>query len=70
MSCKPDDTAELRPVTLGQRQGDDVVVTKGVAAGEHVVVTGQLTVHPGGKVRVGSDAPADAAAGAAAGAKS
>ena len=29
---KPDDTAELRPVTLGQRQGDNVVVTTGVAA--------------------------------------
>ena len=28
---KPDDTAELRPVTLGQRQGDQVVVTDGVA---------------------------------------
>ena len=26
---KPDDTAELRPVTLGQRQGDDVVVDQG-----------------------------------------
>ena len=44
---KPDDTVELRLVTLGQRQGDDVVVTKGVAAGERVVVTGQLTLHPG-----------------------
>lgn len=65
-----DGTAELRPVTLGQRQGDDVVIAKGVAAGEQVIVTGQLTVQPGGKVRVGSDAPADAAAGAAAGAKS
>ena len=30
---KPDDTTELRPVSLGQRQGDDVVVTKGVAGG-------------------------------------
>jgi multidrug efflux system membrane fusion protein len=49
---KPDSTAELRLVTLGQRQGDDVVVTKGVAAGEQVIVTGQLTVAPGGKVRV------------------
>ena len=39
-------------MTLGQRQGDDVVVTKGVADGERVVVTGQLAVHPGAKVRV------------------
>ena len=49
---KPDDTVELRPVTLGQRQGDDVVVTKGVADGERVVVTGQLTLMPGAKVHV------------------
>ena len=47
-----DDTAELRPVKLGQRQGDDVVVTKGVAANERVVLTGQMLVRPGGKVRV------------------
>jgi len=49
---KPDQTVELRPVTLGQRQGDDVVVTTGVASGEEVVVTGQLTVAPGAKVRI------------------
>ena len=49
---KPDGTAELRPVKLGQRQGDDVVVTQGVAANENVVLTGQLLVRPGGKVRV------------------
>ena len=49
---KPDDTAELRLITLGQRQGDEVVVTKGVADGERVVVTGQLTIVPGAKVHV------------------
>ena len=49
---KPDSTADLRLVTLGQRQGENVVVTQGVAAGENVIVTGQLTVPPGGKVRV------------------
>jgi multidrug efflux pump subunit AcrA (membrane-fusion protein) len=48
--AKPDDTVELRQVTLGQRQGDDVVVTNGVASGERVVVTGQLTLSPGAKV--------------------
>ena len=48
---KPDGTVELRPVTLGQRQGDAVVVSKGLAGGESVVVTGQLTVKPGAKVR-------------------
>jgi len=51
---KSDDTAELRPVVLGQRQGSDVVVTGGLSAGERVVVAGQMTVRPGGKVRVGT----------------
>jgi multidrug efflux system membrane fusion protein len=49
---KADETADLRPVTLGQRQGDDVVVSNGLSANERVVVTGQMTVRPGGKVRV------------------
>jgi multidrug efflux pump subunit AcrA (membrane-fusion protein) len=51
----------LRPVTLGQRQGDLVVVLKGLEAGERVVVTGQLGVTPGGKVHIAQplqDAPA------------
>lgn len=47
---KPDSTAEQRTVSLGQRQGDLVVVEKGVSAGEKVVINGQLGVTPGGKV--------------------
>ena len=62
---KDDATAELRQVTLGQRQEDDVVVTKGIAAGERVVLTGQLTVQPGAKVRVDQGGPANAQPGAA-----
>src|SRR6201988_1764492 len=53
---KPDSTADLRPVTLGQRQGENVVIIQGVAAGENVMGTGQLTVPPGGKVRVAEGA--------------
>jgi membrane fusion protein, multidrug efflux system len=66
---KPDGTADLRLVTLGQRQGEKVVVAQGVAAGENVIVTGQLTVAPGGKVRVATGAapgPGGAPAGASA----
>ena len=55
---KQDSTAEQRPVTLGQRQGELVVVENGVAAGEHVVTAGQLGVTPGGKVRIEQPAPA------------
>ncbi len=58
---KSDDTAELRPVKLGQRQGDQVVVTAGIAPNERVVLAGQMLVRPGGKVRVdGSSAAAPA----------
>ncbi len=46
------DTAELRPVTLGQRHGDLVIVAQGVKAGERVVTSGQIAVTPGGKVRI------------------
>jgi len=60
---KEDSIADLRPVMLGQRQGDRVVITDGVKAGERVVVQGQLGVTPGGKVRVSKSAPgADAPA--------
>jgi multidrug efflux system membrane fusion protein len=60
---KADDTAELRPVTLGQRQGSDVVITKGLAAGERVVLAGHLLVRPGGRVQVQSASPPAPAGG-------
>ena len=59
---KSDDTAELRPVTLGQRQGNDVVITSGLAAGERVVLAGQLLIQPGGKVHVSTGVPPTAPA--------
>ncbi|HKF41142.1 MAG TPA: efflux RND transporter periplasmic adaptor subunit [Candidatus Acidoferrum sp.] len=55
---KNDDTAELRPVTLGQRQGNDVVVASGLNAGDRVVVAGQLLVRPGGLVHIDTSAAA------------
>jgi multidrug efflux system membrane fusion protein len=61
---KPDSTAEQRPVSLGQRQGDLIVVEKGVQPGERIVTNGQLGVTPGGKVVVdqprGAGSPATA----------
>jgi membrane fusion protein, multidrug efflux system len=62
---KSDDTAELRPVKLGQRQGDDVVIADGVAPNERVVLAGQMLVRPGGKVRVAGAAPAGTSSNAA-----
>ena len=65
---KPDSTAEQRTVSLGQRQGDLIIVEKGVAAGEKVVVNGQLGVTPGGKVVV--EQPQNPATAATDGSKS
>jgi multidrug efflux system membrane fusion protein len=60
---KQDSTAELRPVKLGQRQGEMVVVEQGLQPGENVILNGQLGVMPGGKVRVVTATPAAAPAG-------
>ena len=65
---KPDSTAEQRTVSLGQRQGDLIVVQNGVAAGEKVVVNGQLGVTPGGKVVI-QQPPASPATADASGSK-
>jgi multidrug efflux system membrane fusion protein len=67
---KPDSTAEQRPVSLGQRQGDLIVVEKGVAAGEKVVTNGQLGVTPGGKVAIEQPREATTPATATTGSKS
>jgi membrane fusion protein, multidrug efflux system len=58
---KQDSTVEQRQVSLGQRQGDLIVVEKGVEPGERVVTNGQLGVTPGGKVRI--DQPANPTSG-------
>jgi membrane fusion protein, multidrug efflux system len=58
---KQDSTAEQRPVSLGQRQGDLIVIESGVQPGENVVITGQLGVTPGGKVRIEQPATPSAA---------
>src|SRR6185503_5872399 len=49
---KQDSTAEQRAVTLGQRQGDLIVIEQGLTAGERIVTVGQLGVTPGGKVQI------------------
>jgi multidrug efflux system membrane fusion protein len=44
------EVARLRPIQLGQKQGDMVVVEQGLKAGDRVVVEGQLGVTPDGAV--------------------
>ena len=58
---KGDDTAEMRPVKLGQQHGELVVVESGVRAGERVVTSGQLGIAPGAKVNVQQAAAPQAA---------
>lgn len=55
-----DGVAEMRPVTVGQKHGETVVIESGVSAGEQVMITGQMTVYPGAKVMV-MNGPATAA---------
>jgi len=50
---KEDSTVEQRPVTLGQRMGDIVVIDKGLSPGETVVTEGQLRLEQGTKVQIG-----------------
>jgi len=67
---KADSTAEQRQVSLGQRQGDLIVVEKGVNAGEQIVTNGQLGVTPGGKVLVEKPGDTQSPAAATNGSKS
>ncbi len=47
---KPDRTVEFRPVTTGARVDQQLVVQKGLQAGESVVLEGQLRLSPGSRV--------------------
>jgi len=50
---KPDGNAEVRPVVVGDYQGDkDIVVLTGLQAGDRVVVDGALRVTPGQPVKI------------------
>ena len=48
---KDDQTVEVRPVTVGPRVDQDLVIDKGLEAGETVVTEGQLRLQPGTKVQ-------------------
>jgi len=50
---KSDRTVEARPVTIGERIDQDLVIQKGLEAGETVVTQGQLRLQPGSLVSIG-----------------
>jgi hypothetical protein len=58
-----DKTAQLKTIEVGTIVGDSATVTRGLAAGERVVVEGASQLRPGGKVapiepkRAGSNMP-------------
>jgi multidrug efflux system membrane fusion protein len=48
---KPDNTVEVRPITV-QRAINNTSVVNGLAAGETVVTDGQLRLVPGAKIQI------------------
>jgi multidrug efflux system membrane fusion protein len=66
---KPDQTVELRRVTVRRTLGDEALIGDGVQAGETVVTDGQLRLVPGARIEVangggpgpGAASPADGA---------
>jgi multidrug efflux system membrane fusion protein len=59
---KADQTVEARPVDVGIPSGRDVVITRGLQAGEQVVTDGQLRLVPGTRVDIKPEAPVPAKA--------
>jgi multidrug efflux system membrane fusion protein len=49
---KEDKRVEVRPVTLGQSQEGESIITKGLASGEVVVREGQFLLGPNSRVEV------------------
>jgi multidrug efflux system membrane fusion protein len=50
--AKPDNTVEMRPLTVAQSEEGLALVDKGVQAGERVVVDGQYRLQPGSKIQI------------------
>jgi len=57
---KPDNTVEARPVETGQEDRGQILVTKGLTAGDRVVLDGQLRLQPGAMVQPTDDKSASA----------
>ena len=48
----PDRTAQVRPVTVARQSGEDMIIARGLTAGEEVVIDGQLRLTPGATVSI------------------
>jgi membrane fusion protein (multidrug efflux system) len=58
----PQLTVERRFVRVGPSQGDEVAILEGVKAGEQVVTSGQLKLHPDAAIKVDNSRPLTPAA--------
>lgn len=58
---KPDQTADLRPVTVARTVADESIIQQGLTPGETVVTDGQLRLVPGSRVSIKSGPGAKAA---------
>jgi len=54
---KPDKTVEMRPIKVGQTEGNLTLVDEGLSPGEEVVVDGQYKLQPGAHVEMTSPQP-------------
>jgi multidrug efflux system membrane fusion protein len=66
---KPDKTVSVQPITLGPADGETVSVSKGVAAGDQMVVDGADALREGAKVEIAASDTKPAATPAAPDAK-
>jgi len=48
----PERTAQVRPVEVARQSGEDMIIAKGLLAGEEVVIDGQLRLTPGSAVSI------------------
>jgi membrane fusion protein (multidrug efflux system) len=58
----PQLTVERRFVRVGPSQGDEVAILEGVEAGEQVVTSGQLKLHPDAAIKIDNSRPLTPAA--------
>jgi multidrug efflux system membrane fusion protein len=56
-AVKPDESVEMRPVTIARTHGAESVIASGIRPGETVVTDGHLRLVPGARITVKESAP-------------